>query len=526
MSDIKSLCKTIDLKNLAKRIFIVFVILQPLFDIYMSLFDEKISIMSTSLATIVRLLMVFIMTLFIMIETRKKKFTLFFVLYLFAILVYTAIHHFNANGFSVKLAKAEYNLLGELLYIARMTIPAALIYVIYNIKLRYKDIKLMICSASGAISSVIIISNLLKFGYVAYALNKVTVSNNMISWFTGSDVDWRLLTCRGLFQRTNQISGLMLIILPVLLHICFKEKKIKFWILPLLHIIAMINLGTRIASVGGILVLSMMVFLYVIENIIYKENFRKQAKNAMCFLFVAVFITVIFFQSPIIKRSSEGSLFGEIGIGGFDDMIDDDSEIDDDLDDDLDDDSEIGSEGNIEKKRYIKENYDQKGVHRLFIIEAYPYEQDIDFWYNLLKNVPSSEYYGNRNLRGFIIDRILERDGRFSNYLFGISFTRSSSFIWPERDIETHFDALGVIGVILFIGPYFACAIIGIWFFFKRFKENLKVSKCVYMIGLVLGLMVGYFSGHIINEVFPFVYLSLIAGVTLTNALNPELDEE
>lgn len=511
MNDVQLLKKHMDLKKIAKTILIVFVILQPIFDIYMSLFDDKITIMSTSVATIARFLIVFVMTLFVIADTRKSKLTLCFVIYAFLILVYAVIHHFNALGFSVDLALAEYDFLGELFYIARMCIPIALIYVIYNIKLKYEDIRLMISAVSAIISFVIIISNLFKFGYVAYSLNKIVIPNNMISWFTGVDTNWKLLTCRGLFQSTNQLSAVMIIILPMLMHICFKEKKVIFWALSLMHIIAMINLGTRIAAVGGILIFAAMLFLFVLENIIYKQSFRKQSKNALCFLMVSVVIALIFFKSPMIKRSLEAPLFSDM-IYGEEEFIENEDEPEN-------DDNQYAED---EKENYILYNYSRVNISPLYILKAYPYDQDSEFWYNLIKNVPNSEYMGNRRLRVFLIDRILERDDRISNYFFGISHTRSSSFIWPERDIETHFDSLGIVGIILFIGPYFLGIIIGVWHFFKRFRYNLKISYCVYLIASVLGLATAYFSGHVLNEIFPFTMLSVMVGMTITTALNSQ----
>ena len=50
-----------NLIEITKKIFIFFIIMQPILDIYMSLFDEKIQIAGISLATIIRFLLVFIM---------------------------------------------------------------------------------------------------------------------------------------------------------------------------------------------------------------------------------------------------------------------------------------------------------------------------------------------------------------------------------------------------------------------------------------------------------------------------------
>lgn len=69
----------IDLKSITKKIFILFIILQPVLDIYMCLFDDKIHVLGVSLATIFRFFVVFVMVCFTMIYTRKNKATKFFI---------------------------------------------------------------------------------------------------------------------------------------------------------------------------------------------------------------------------------------------------------------------------------------------------------------------------------------------------------------------------------------------------------------------------------------------------------------
>ena len=122
----------INLKEVVKKIFIVFMILQPILDIYMSLFDEKVQILGVSLATILRFTLVGIMVVLIAIHARKNKSTKLLILYAILVFIYIIFHHINAKGFSVNLVEAKYNFLSEILYIARMCIPVCLIYVIYN----------------------------------------------------------------------------------------------------------------------------------------------------------------------------------------------------------------------------------------------------------------------------------------------------------------------------------------------------------------------------------------------------------
>jgi hypothetical protein len=57
--------------------------------------------------------------------------------------------------------------------------------------------------------SVIIATNMFRIGFIAYSLDDVTISGSMADWFTSAreGFDWWELSCRGIFQSANQLSG-------------------------------------------------------------------------------------------------------------------------------------------------------------------------------------------------------------------------------------------------------------------------------------------------------------------------------
>ena len=178
-----------------------------------------------------------------------------------------------------------------------------------------------------------------------------------------------------------------------------------------------------------------------------------------------------------------------------------------------------------EKVQVLTDSLSTAGVNDVFI-KAYPLGEDTDFWSDLIFDTPLQERAGNRKMRALLIERVLERDGRFTNTLLGISHTRSSSLVWPERDIETQLDSLGILGFLLFVGPYFAVLAFSIWKFFKGVKNHLKISYCVYFLSAGLGVVASYFSGHIMNEFFPFVYLALMMGMAVNTAFEKGVETE
>lgn len=510
--------KQLNYKNLVRSILVIFMVAQPLLDIFMSLFDKSINVFDVSLATVIRFAVVFFLLVTVIFNERKRKPTVTFLVYAGVIAVYTVFHHINAAAFSVKLAEAEYSIGGELLYLARMCVPIAIIYILYMVRLRYKDIKNIVVWSSFIISLVIIVTNLLEVGFVAYKLNNTPISGSMVDWFTSglSRFDWRELSCRGLFQSTNQLSGVVIMLTPVLTYICLKEKKAGYWAVMAMHLVGMINISTRVATVGGPAVFLVTVLLFLLEKMIHKQvDLKKILKSNAVFAVSCMLITLVFLaNSPMSMRAQSGAVFDDV-------IADPDQDIEFPVDDPADDplyDIPVDDSGLTKNNmiKYIENNLATAGIQDLFIKKAYPYTDDPEFWYDVIRNVPLSQRYGNRNMRGYIIERVLERDGRISNYLVGISHTRSSSFIWPERDIETHLDSLGILGTALFIGPYLLLLAWGVVHFFKRFTANLHLGKCVYLITCGVGVVTGYFSGHIMNEIFPSLYLSLFFGVLLS----------
>lgn len=531
--------KNKDYKYWIRTVLVIFFAIQPLLDVYMTLFDDYIQIVGVSLATILRFGVVFALLVTVLFFEFKRKSTLVFFCYSVLVLVYIVFHHFNATTFSIELANSEYNVLNELLYIARMCIPSALIYIIYIVRLRYNDIKKILVFSSLTISIVIIVSNLFNVGYISYSLEDRVILDNMVSWFTGeqNSINWQQLSCRGFFQASNPLSGVVLMLTPSIIYISFVEKRIKYWLVVALQFIAMINISTRIATIGGIAVLAGIVAIYILEQIIHgKIVFRKIFNKTTVSCAVSCFIIVlVLLNSPFAMRAGEGGLFADLSsvndsVGGM--MIDNSSQSSSEKNDPEEDDEILSQnpekddpdtevETNIKQQMisYIEQNWTSAPIHEYHIKTAYPYKDDPEFWYHVIKDVPDSERYGNRNMRKLMLDRILERDDRFSNTLLGISHTRSSMFVWPERDFETQLDSLGIIGTVIFLGPYVLIALFGIYNFFKKFTKNLHLKKCVYLITLGLGMFTAYMSGHIMNEIFPSIYLAMFSGIVLCTCL-------
>ena len=517
----------IQLKEITKKIFIIFMIFQPLLDVYMVLFDDKIQILGVSLATIFRFGIVAIITILTMIYARKNKSTKFFLGYGILVCIYCIFHHINANKFIVNLnPTAVYNPLGEILYILRLCIPIALIYSIYNIKIEYKDIKKIVVGVVSIISLIILVSNLFKISYVSYSLDNNVIKDNMFSWFGEEKYNyyWKDLTSRGFFRSGNQLSGLLVLLLPIMIYIAVKEKKFLNWIILLMQLITMINISTRVSVVGGIAVLLMMIAFIAFDRILKNikcidiqkilQKTKKQLKNFILTILTISMTILIMYISPFNMRYKTGEMnLDMISNNEVINNIKEDTKVEEEKIDDKD------NKDNNNKLEYIKANHGTSGVQPYYIIEKYPYTQDIEFWYDVLVNVPYHKKSDNRGIRSLLMKRIYELNNNPMDKFFGTSFTRLSSFVWPERDYESQFYSLGICGILLFISPYFIILLFGAFMVFKNIKSDFNIKNITYLISLALILMIAYFSGHVMNEIFVLVFISFVAGIILNNGM-------
>lgn len=508
-----------DLKEIIRKVIIIFMIIQPILDIYMVLFDEKIQIVGVSLATIFRFATVGIMTILVMIYARKNRSTKLWILYVGLVAIYCIFHHINANKFNVELNSTSiYSPINELLYILRICVPIALIYIMYNIKLTYKDIKKIVLGVVSTISLVIIITNLLKISYISYSLDNVVIKDNMLSWFgdVKYNYSWRELTSRGLFRSGNQLSAILILLLPITIYIANKEKKIAGWIILILQLIAMLNISTRISVIGGIVIfvitILMIFFGNIVENLkkidikLIGNNIKKQNKNIIMSILALVVMVPLLLISPFESRRKVGEIASFEMLASSQKTTIAKTEESDNEDDICTYESE-----------YIKNNYSLVGIQDVFILEIYPYTQDLEFWKNAIENYPASKLSDNRGIKSLLVQRVYQLNNNPMDKFFGESFTRLSSFAWPERDYESQFYSLGICGMMLFILPYFVIVLLGIYQILRNIMHGLKIEYLIYIESLAIALFTGYLSGHVLNEIFVLIFIGFVSGNTLNN---------
>ena len=296
-------------KALLNNILLIFLALQPFFDIYMSIVGEKLDVFGMSIATIIRTTL--IVTLFVIVAVyqirNKKHVKLLYiaVAYLACVLIYVIAHHLNiaySNGYYI--TQKLYSVLTEIMYVERLVIPALLLYTVIILKPNKDKLEKTILCVATIVSLVIIITNIFKCSFASYsksAIQDSVISYNLFDWFKDSDIPYKESLSKGLFVSANQIGALLVVLLPITMYTMLSKKKWYMFVIYFLQIISMTLIGTRVASLGWILVSIAILLVYYIVCIIKKEKTLKlQQIFTIIVIMEAAFL--LYMNSPAHNR--------------------------------------------------------------------------------------------------------------------------------------------------------------------------------------------------------------------------------
>ena len=368
-----------------------------------------------------------------------------------------------------------------------------LIYSLFKANFSKEEIFFILKVIVLTISLIIIISNLFLFSYGTYS--DARIKANFFEWFNpNSSFTYKDLSSKGLFESANQISATLLMFLPfiVLLNLENKNKLNLFTLFC--NMMALLFLGTKVAVFGIIIVFLYTSFAYIL--------FRKQAKKLYILIpFVLLYICLLPFN-PTFSRFSENKLVVEASL-----EVSNDQSIAS---------YDVSATKNIStdeyKKDYISNHYIESNINENFILNRYPYEYDVDFWYDIITsdNPLKSDY---RFLEEAMIKRVISINDNKLDILFGITYTRIQNIFNIEKDFVMQYYSLGIIGLILIFLPYF---IILTYWVIKMLYNKLKkldIFEVSSFITVCMIFFVAYYSGNLLNSLGFGIYLSVICSL-------------
>lgn len=493
-----------------------FVFLQIFIDMYRVFFESRYQLFGIALPELINFVYFGALTLIFLVRSWKRPKHLFpFLIYTFALVIYLAFHIHNILKLDQEvLVGSEPNWFKEIYFIARTyLVPVYIFYYFLCSKLNLLYFKKAISILSLVISTNIIITNFFKVSFICYASTLETnsfITKNFFEWFYNPDLaNPSYMASKGWFYMGNQIGLILLMLMPFVLMIAFESGRIGHYLIAFSNAVAMIFVGTKVSTIGCILILTIGLIFAVVFGMILKQ-FSFKAKHL---LFFAVIALVSF---AILPFSPMASLQGE--------RIEAQSESEEqqnvkkDLLEDL---EEIKSNKKNEKLNekelakfkkdftaYIKSAPYFFGIDPQFL-ELFPIERNFDFWYQIVihGNNRQSDY---RYFKSILYDEVLKiNDNEMGDTLFGIGYV--SNFPYSEQDFLSQSIWFGAVGTILLLGPYCLGILYAIFLALKKYKTCFTYQNGFFALSICATTLLSIMAGHLFYGIFSISIFALIS---------------
>lgn len=501
------------LEKALKKIFVLFILIQPFLDIYYLYSDNIVNIFKFSPATIMRILIIFVLGVLFLFCHRKSKINYFIIIYAVLIGVYFVFHHMNAQNFhSLVPGNFNYSLFSELFYVIRMTLPLIILVVSYYQEITDNLMEVIVSTLVALVSGSIVITNILKISLASYTNLKITGS--IFDWFSSSYAgQYFELASKGFFSYANAISALAVLLTPLMFYFLIKRLNAKNIILMLTHLLAMFMLGTKVASLGFVGILVVTIGMYFFFSFIKKE-FKFNNSIGLMLLLMVVLSGLILPFSPTMNRNN------------FDQQVQSQREGDKTVVTERNNKLKTEEKKTKDKEhkeesplvKYIREHYVEYSINGQFIEVSYPYVNDPKFWFEVMQ-LPIEDKLNFRNIETLMLQRVKEINNNPKDNWFGITYTRMNNIFNLERDFQSHYFSMGIIGVLLLLVPYLLILLFSGILMLIKFKEQFTFKNCSLLLSVLVTLSVSLYSGNVMDFLTVTIILAFVEGQLLRNVL-------
>ena len=240
-------------------IFTVFLLMQPILDIFISLFNHH-NISSTIIFIIKVLFLLYV--IYYLVFIRKEKIKYLVLIFLYSI-VFMLVNYFS---------KANGNLFFEIKALVKVVyFPILLLFVLDVIKNKKMGIKSLVIITCLYLS-LIIIPDLLNMGFDSYLYDKQGII--------------------GLFYSANAVGNIISILMPIVVLSLLKNKKIIYLVLFLaIYFYALLMMGTKAPLLTAI-ILVVYYFILLIINLLKNKKYAG---------FVLLILSIVIITILLIK---------------------------------------------------------------------------------------------------------------------------------------------------------------------------------------------------------------------------------
>ena len=487
-----------------------FILIQPFLDIFY-LYQPPIStLLKFSPATILRIVLVGIISVMFLWANKNNKLRLFIGIYTGLLLLYFIVHHLNAMQFhSLVDGNFGYSITGELFYIIRMVLPLIVLVISYNVRFTDNELESIVSWLVALVSGSIVVTNLFKISLASYTNQRIT--GNIFNWFFDNRYgSYFQLASKGFFNFANSTAALEVLLLPLMFYYLVKHLNAKNIILCLLQVLAMFMLGTKVSTLGCIGLLVVITCMYLFFTFIKKDLVFKPLTLGVLFLFI-ILSGVIYPDSPAINRTNFDAQIQQERDGNQDKVKEREKKLE-----------EKSKEDNKNTKKhketplikYIRKNYGEYSINARFIEVSYPYYDDPVFWKEIMK-WPIQDRISFRKLEIAMLDRVKEINNNPKDEILGITYTRMNNIFNVERDFISQYYSMGIIGVVLLVLPYILGVLYLIYEILRHFKTKFTFRNTIFLLGILGILSVSMYSGNVMDFLTATFILAFFEGQLL-----------
>ncbi|MGN1330302.1 MAG: O-antigen ligase family protein [Clostridia bacterium] len=500
------------LRKIFGNILGIFIIIQPILDIYFLYTDEIINIFKFSPSTLIRFGIIGLGFIYLLVEYRKDRKILPLIIYVVISVVYAILHHLFVRNFdSLDPDNFGYSMFSELFYIARLILPIIMTALVVDFDMTIEKLIKYFSIVACIVGSMIVFLNLFKIALGSYT--NEFIKDNIFGWFNGAYEKYSFyeLASKGWFNFANQISAILAVLFIMVIYSLSKKISVFNCYNFVVILLAMLMIGTKVALYSPFLVILAYVAIYVICYFFQKKRkFINKWSLLLIIILMGGYVGLIKY-SPATNRAQINNY---IIANREDDEENEDGEKEFELlKAQLTEVKTIGTEE--EKIEFIKENYEKFSINKEFIEDSYSYEIDPDFWLNEFEK-PLEYRLNYRKLEQEMIQRVVDINDKDSSVFFGISYIRVQNIFNIERDFILQYYTIGLIGLMLFIIlPFVVPTIICGIFILRKHKEYLTEENMVMILSVLMILGIAFYSGNVIDSLIITIYLSSILGVLL-----------
>ncbi len=518
--------KNLDKGILYQKIIFLFLIIQPFieWDHLLNNFLKQYGLITPS--TLIRIVGIPLLAIigFIFVDKNKKRTFLVVACTTIVVIIYSIFHFISISKLDINLpSNFKISFKVELKAILVLIMPFILMYCVYLAQFSRKMFNRIILLVSIAICSSIFITNLFSISLASYG--GVTEAN-FISWFTGiyeEGINPKLLTSKGWYQSANVLGALMCMLLSLLYKILYEVKrKWPIVLLIMLHSLCMMMIGTRVATLGVVLVAIAALLSYIGCSVLRLNPFR--LKLFMIIIAMIALTVVVYPYTPAIKYQENNTQLiknlkeEEEKSDGVNQMSNQVEQLQKHVDDKEGKDAVLIA--------ILRENLSLFTFPAVYYDESYPIEFDPEFWNGVL-NEPFEKRSDGRKLQKLFVEyKWGQMDTK--ERMMGIGFSPlNEGNIMLEKDGWRQLYSMGIIGFFLFVGPYIILVLMSIIRALINFKKIVNFSNLMLLVSVILGLGAAYYSGHVLEEFFGNVYLGFITvSLFLNTGSNNLLNEK